>query len=137
MWIDLSGLPNLNSMRRSARCGLQELVQRLPNTSFKFLLVDINAVVSGRCRGVARDMYLGKHPLSQKFFLSVFQVRILEEAMNHEPSFAQCILGQLLFCIHACCRWKDAQRLRKLSIEFSEEESLLYADAISSKIFSA
>ena len=99
----------------------------------KFLLVDINAVVSGRCRGVARDMYLGKHPLSQQFPLSVSQVRILEEAMNHEPSFVQCILGQLLFCIHACCRWKDAQRLRKLSIEFSEEESLLYADAISSK----
>ena len=31
-----------------------------------FALIDIRATVSGRCKGVARDMYLGKDPLRQK-----------------------------------------------------------------------
>ena len=99
----------------------------------KLTAINIHTVVSGRCRGVARDLYLTKNPLSQNHPLSVELVRILEESMHHEPPHAQCIVGQLLFCIHSCCRWKDAQRVRSITVERSEGESLLHADAISSK----
>lgn len=99
----------------------------------KLTAINIHTVVSGRRRGVARDLYLTKNPLSQNHPLSVELVRILEESMHHEPPHAQCIVGQLLFCIHSCCRWKDAQRVRSITVERSEGESLLHADAISSK----
>ena len=72
----------------------------------KLTLVDIRAVVSGRCRGVAKDMYLMKNPLEQKQPLLLRQVRYLEQLFHTVPNTMKCILGQLLFCIHACCRWK-------------------------------
>lgn len=99
----------------------------------KLVLIDIHATVSGRCRGVARDMYLTKNPLSQKYPLQVLHVRILEQLIQSEDSVHQCILGQLLFCIHACCRWKDSQRLKRLHIERSRNEVLVHADSLMSK----
>ena len=99
----------------------------------KFRCIDLADVVSTRCRGVARDMYLTKDPLQQKRPLTVEQVKWLEHLMESSGSVLQCIIGQLLFCIHACCRWKDSQRLKSISTESGHGELLLFADALSSK----
>ena len=103
------------------------------DSTAKLILIDVHSVVSGRCRGVARDMFLTKDPLAQKHPFSVAQVRELEVQMSLLPSEMKCILGQILFCIHACCRWKDSQRLKALSIETAGGETLIFADALSSK----
>ena len=95
----------------------------------RFKLVSIQTVVSGRCKGVARDMFLGKSPLSQRGPLSVQQVIWLEQSMEQVDSVQRCILGQILFCIRACCRWKDSQRLRRVDLEEDAEESLSASEA--------
>ena len=41
-----------------------------------FALIDLRNTVSGRCKGVARDMYLGKDPLRQKHPLQVVHVKL-------------------------------------------------------------
>ena len=99
----------------------------------KLRIVDLTDVISARCRGVARDMYLLKSPLQQKLPLTVEQVRRLEVAMQSSGPVLQCILGQVLFCIHACCRWRDSQRLKSISTEVGGGETLVYADALQSK----
>ena len=98
-----------------------------------FALIDLRNTVSGRCKGVARDMYLGKDPLRQKHPLQVIHVKWLEELMLRTDSMEACIIGQLLFCVHGVCRWKDSQRLKRIYLETSHGESLLQADALSSK----
>ena len=98
-----------------------------------FAIVDLGCVLSGRCRGVARDMFLGKDPLQQKLPLRVEHVAWLEELIQYASPMHCCVIGQILFCVHAACRWRDSQRLRKMYIESSQSESLLNADAISSK----
>ena len=78
-------------------------------------------------------MFLGKDPLQQKHPLRVEHVAWLEDLIQNSSPMHGCVIGQILFCIHAACRWRDSQRLRKLYIESSHSESLLNADAISSK----
>lgn len=99
----------------------------------KFVTLNLAVIVSGRCRGVARDLYLRKNPLQQKQPLTVKQVKSLESLMNILQSRDQCILGQILFCIHACCRWKDSQRVKSISLESGGGEVLVYCEALSSK----
>eukprot|EP00435_Cladocopium_sp_Y103_P039591 s2882_g10.t1 len=99
----------------------------------KLSIVNLSQVISARCRGVARDMWMSKDPLQQKRPLTVEQVRRLESTMMTAGTVLRCILGQLLFCVHACCRWKDAQRLKSITIESGHGETLLHADALSSK----
>ena len=60
-------------------------------------------------------------------------INYLEQLFHTVPNTMKCILGQLLFCIHACCRWKDSQRLRAISIETGHGETLIHADALMSK----
>ena len=98
-----------------------------------FAIIDLSYVLSGRCRGVARDMFLGKDPLQQKHPLRVEHVAWLEELSQYSSPMHCCVIGQILFCVHAACRWRDSQRIQKLCIESSQNESLLNADAISSK----
>ena len=103
------------------------------DSTIKLRLMDVRTVVSGRCKGVARDMYLTKSPLTQKQPLLVDHVRCLETKVKDMTSALQCIAGQILFCVHACCRWKDAQRLKSLAIESGHGETLIHADALASK----
>ena len=129
----------------AALCGLREMgsgatsAQHMIEALFflegtaKLTLVDIRAVISGRCRGVAKDMYLKKNPLEQKQPLLLKQVQHLEKLFHEVPNTMKCILGQLLFCIHACCRWKDSQRLRAISVETGFGETLIHAEALMSK----
>ena len=91
-----------------------------------FALIDIRATISGRCKGVARDMYLGMDPLRQKHPLKVVHVKWLEELMLSTDSMEACIIGQLLFCVHGVCRWKDSQRLKRIYLETSHGESLMH-----------
>ena len=74
-----------------------------------------------------------KAPLSQKDPLSLAQVRALEELCVTAQSRDACIIGQLLFCVHSCCRWKDSQRIRSLTRESSQDVTLVHADAVKSK----
>ena len=103
------------------------------DSTAQLILVDLRQVASGRCRGVARDMFLKKHPLEQKRPLTLANVQFLETLYHHLPNSMKCILGQLLFCIHSCCRWKDAQRLQGLWAEKGHGETLIHADALSLK----
>ena len=98
-----------------------------------FAIVDLGLALSGRCRGVARDIFLGKDPLQQKHPLRVEHVAWLEELIQYASPMHCCVIGQILICVHAACRWRDSQRLRKMYIESSQNESLLNADAVSSK----
>ena len=123
---------------REAGCGAtsaQHIIEALHflDATAKMKIISLSDVVSARCRGVARDMYLTKSPLSQKLPLTVEQVRKLETIVQNSGTVIRCIVGQILFCIHACCRWRDAQRLKAVSIETGRGESLVYADALSSK----
>ena len=100
--------------------------------AISFQLVDLTEVVSSRCRGVARDMYLTKDQLCQKVPLVVEQVRKLEMTMEKVGTVLRCTIGRILFCIHACCRWKDSQRLKAITTESGHGETLLYADVLTS-----
>ena len=99
----------------------------------KFTVVGFSEVVSACCRGVARDLYLTKDPLQQKVPLTVQQVRKLELSMQTVGSVFRCVLGQIPCCVHACCRWEDAQHLKSIPTESGHGETLLYADALISK----
>eukprot|EP00435_Cladocopium_sp_Y103_P013425 s2538_g3.t1 len=78
-------------------------------------------------------MFLRKSPLAQKTPLSVDQVRALEILMQATTDEIGCVLGQLLFCIHACCRWKDSQRLKSVATESAQGETLVHAEVLGSK----
>ena len=103
------------------------------DSTAKFSLVDLRVVISGRCKGVAKDMFLLKNPLEQKQPLTLEHVRFLETLFHQLPNTMKCILGQLLFCIHSCCRWKDSQRIKSLWVEQGSTECLVHADALASK----
>ena len=124
----------LCKMRKSGSgaTSAQHIIEALHflDATAKFTLIDLSETVSARCRGVARDMYLMKDPLRQKRPLTVEQVQKLETLMQALGTVFQCILGQLLFCIHTCCRWKYSQRLKSISVETGHGETLLYADAL-------
>lgn len=77
----------------------------------KFINLKLHTVISGRCKG-AGDMYLTKNPLQQKCPLTAGQVKALEQLMATLGTQDRCIFGQVLFCVHACCRWRDSQRIR-------------------------
>ena len=113
---------------------IMEALHFLDSTAGFIAIVDIGLALSGRCRGVARDMFLGKDPLQQKHPLRVEHVAWLEELIiQYASPMHYCVIGQILFCVHAACRWRDSQRLRKICVESAQNESLLNADAISSK----
>ena len=58
---------------------------------------------------------------------------MLEELIKYADNFQRCIIGQLLFCARTCCRWPDAQRLKRIHVEHGKGECLIHADALSSK----
>ena len=73
--------------RRTSGCGAtsaQHVIEGLHflDATAKFTIIDLSEIVSARCRGVARDMYLSKNPLQQKVPLTVEQVRRLEVEMQ-------------------------------------------------------
>ena len=123
---------------RAMACGAtsaQHLLEalRFLNSTAKFLCIDLESALSPRCIGAARDLYLTKRLLRQKRPLSAFQLQELEALMLTLPEVEAVVLGQLLFCVHSCARWSDAQRIYKLWIESGEKESLLHAEALGSK----
>ena len=99
--------------------------------TFKF--VDLEVVLSSRCRGIARDMYLTKTPLKQRDPVTLKQLRALEGAMDVSSSRMKCFVGQFLFCIHSCARWSDSQRLKSLEILGNGPGALILGQALGSK----
>lgn len=99
----------------------------------QFTAIDINAVISIRCKGAARDLYLTKNPLEQKSPLRVDQVRWLETCIMHSSNVEACILGQLLFCVHSCSRWADSQKIKQVQLEHGEAKVIYFAKTLTSK----
>ena len=101
----------------------------------KLNFVDVEEVVSSRCRGLARQMHLGKRPLCQKQELTAGQVEVLERFMMRCSTRHGCIAGQLLFCFHAGSRWRDSQTLQRIFVTVDEDSGfeLLQGEALTSK----
>eukprot|EP00435_Cladocopium_sp_Y103_P048014 s290_g14.t1 len=131
LYFALCGLRESGAGATSAQHMLEAL--NFLDATAKFTVMDLRLTISGRCKGVARDMYLTKSPLEQKHPLTLELVQFLERLYPTLPNTMRCILGQLLFCIHACCRWKDSQRIRALWVETGHGESIVHADALTSK----
>ena len=98
-----------------------------------FSYMPLDAVVSARTRGVARDLRLSKAPLRQRDPLSLERVRYLEELMQRGSSWLCCIVGQFLLCIHASVRWGDSQNIVSLEILGDGQGAILMASALGSK----
>ena len=49
------------------------------------------------------------------------------------PDWLKVIAGLILFCVHSCCRWSDAQRLKSLQILGSGSGAILFAQALGSQ----
>ncbi|CAE7461664.1 unnamed protein product, partial [Symbiodinium sp. CCMP2456] len=123
---------------RDGGCGATAPAHILESLRFvhsiaRFLYLDLEVVISARCRGVAHSCFLTKAPLVQRDPLTCEQVKLLEEKMVRAGPVVQCILGQILFCVHAVCRWKDSQRLKVLELIGSGESQILFGDALGSK----
>ncbi|CAE7585574.1 unnamed protein product, partial [Symbiodinium sp. CCMP2592] len=73
------------------------------------------------------------HAIARFLHLDLELVRRLEEAMVRAGPVGQCILGQILFCVHAVCRWKDSQKLKLLELLGTGESQILFGDALGSK----
>ena len=114
---------------RDGGCGATSLSHSIA----RFLHMDLEEVISARCKGVAHSCFVSKAPLEQRDPLTCGQVRRLEEAMVRAGPVGQCILGQILFCIHAVCRWKDSQKLKGLELLGHGEGQFLFGDALGSK----
>ena len=99
----------------------------------RFKTFNLDEVISARCKGAARDQFLRKHPLQQKSPLPAHLVKNLEVLITKLNTVEACILGQLLFCVHACARWSDSLRICRLWFEESGGEILVHADAQGSK----
>ena len=99
----------------------------------KLLACNVQQVVSGRCRGVARDLHLTKAPLNQKAAFRVNHIRFLEQIIHDLSSVKKCMVGQVLFCVHSCSRWRDSQRLQSLAIEAGRSEILYFGQTLTSK----
>ncbi|CAE7230241.1 unnamed protein product [Symbiodinium sp. CCMP2592] len=123
---------------REEGCGATSPAHMLESLHFlhaiaRFLHLDLELVISARCKGVAHSCFMSKAPLEQRDPLTCFQVRRLEEAMVRAGPVGQCILGQILFCVHAVCRWKDSQKLKLLELLGTGESQILFGDALGSK----
>ena len=100
----------------------------------RFLHMDLDTVISARCKGVAHSCFVSKAPLEQRDPLTCDQVRRLEAAMVRAGPVSQCILGQILFCVHGVCRWKDSQRLKLVELlGDGESQIIFFGDALGSK----
>ena len=127
-------LCNLRESGAGATSG-QHLLEALffLDGTVKLLACNVHQVVSGRCRGVARDLHLTKAPLNQKAAFRVNHIRFLEQRIHDLSSVEQCMVGQVLFCVHSCSRWRDSQRLQSLAIESGREEILYFGQTLTSK----
>ena len=82
----------------------------------------------------ARDQYLTKAPLKQKSPLTRAQVEELERrTVESADTKLVCVLGQILFCLHASCRWSDSQRVVVISRQEADGVVLLVVDALTAK----
>ncbi|CAE7537200.1 unnamed protein product, partial [Symbiodinium necroappetens] len=91
-------------------------------------------VISTRCEGASRDQYLTKAPLRQKSPLTRQQVEELERgAVESADTKEVCVLGQILFCLHASCRWSDSQRIVSIVRQEANGVVLLVVDALTAK----
>ena len=127
-------LCNLRESGAGATSG-QHLLEALffLDGTVKLLACNVHQVVSGRCRGVARDLHLTKAPLNQKAAFRVNHIRFLEQRIHDLSSVEQCMVGQVLFCVHSCSRWRDSPRLQSLAMESGRAEILYFGQTLTSK----
>ena len=117
----------------TAASGFLEALRFLDGVAI-FQMADLNAALSPRVTGYARQMFLRKEPLRQRDPLPCSIVAELERLLIRKIDQVQvCILGQLLWCFHSASRWGDSQKLQKLHLEKSSEASLVVGEALGSK----
>ena len=100
-----------------------------------FQCLDLEVVLSSRVLGLVRIMHVSKAPLSQRPPLSVSHLSLLEQFVTMAKDHRACVVGQLVFCAHACARWADSQRIKDIKIEADAESGvvLVLAGALGSK----
>ena len=100
-----------------------------------FQCLDLEVVLSSRVLGLVRIMHVSKAPLSQRPPLSVSHLSLLEQFVTMAKDHRACVVGQLVFCAHACVRWADSQRIKDIKIEADAESGvvLVLAGALGSK----
>ncbi|CAE7196317.1 unnamed protein product [Symbiodinium sp. CCMP2592] len=100
-----------------------------------FQVLDLEEVFSARVLGIVRIMHVTKAPLAQRPPLSVEHLSLLEQFVIMNKDHRACVVGQLVFCAHACARWADSQRVQSLTLESDDESGvvLIVAGALGSK----
>ena len=100
-----------------------------------FQCLDLEVVLSSRVLGLVRIMHVSKAPLSQRPPLSVSHLSLLEQFVTMAKDHRACVVGQLVFCAHACARWADSQRIKDIKVEADAESGvvLVLAGALGSK----
>ena len=80
--------------------------------------VDGMGLISGRTRGVAHDMFLGKRMLKQAPPLSVDTMMRMQKLVceSEDPKLAT-VAGFMLFCAYASSRFSDAAKAGALRVE--------------------
>ena len=97
--------------------------------------IDLEEVLSSRVLGLVRLMHVTKAPLAQRPPLTVEHLSLLEQFVTLHEDHRACVVGQLIFCAHACARWADSQRLKEVTTEVDAESGvvLVLAGALGSK----
>ncbi|CAE7778111.1 unnamed protein product, partial [Symbiodinium sp. CCMP2592] len=100
-----------------------------------FQVLDLEEVFSARVLGIVRIMHVTKAPLAQRPPLTVEHLSLLEQFVTMNKDHRACVVGQLVFCAHACARWADSQRVQSLTMECDAESGvvLIVAGALGSK----
>ena len=67
--------------------------------------------------------------------MTVEHLSLLEQFVTLHEDHRACVVGQLIFCAHACARWADSQRLKEVTTEVDAESGvvLVLAGALGSK----
>ena len=69
---------------------------------------------SARVIGATSAMFTQKAPIRQADPLTVDEVRLLHHVvLRSDTTFDIVLAGYFLFCIYACCRWSDPQKLAR------------------------
>ncbi|CAE7408504.1 unnamed protein product, partial [Symbiodinium sp. CCMP2456] len=90
----------------------------------RLTIMKIDVVLSSRVLGQARMMRAMKNFLKQRPPIKAKQLMALEQMAVECDARWCCILGHLLFCAHACARWSDVQRVKRVWVEVDESSGV-------------
>lgn len=84
-------------------------------------LLNVDSCMSSRVKGSASTQWAAKRPLKQSVPLTINDVWKLEQiVLNSKDKYSRIAAGHFLFCIYACCRFRDSQRLYDFTVDMAE-----------------